>query len=45
MGRVRDALAHGTDRARRAAQATMALVRDALDLGYLDKFHHTGPGR
>jgi tryptophanyl-tRNA synthetase len=45
MGRVRDALAHGTDRARRAAQATMALVRDALDLGYLDKFHRSGPGR
>ena len=38
MGLVRDALAHGTDRARKAAQATMALVREALDLGYLDKF-------
>jgi tryptophanyl-tRNA synthetase len=38
MGLVRDAVAAGTDRARRAAQHTMALVRDALDLGYLDKF-------
>ena len=38
MGLVRDALAAGTERARREAQATMALVRDALELGYLDKF-------
>lgn len=38
MGLVRDALADGTDRARRAAQTTMALVREALDLGYLEKF-------
>jgi tryptophanyl-tRNA synthetase len=38
MGLVRDALADGTSRARQAAQATMALVRDALDLGYLQKF-------
>jgi tryptophanyl-tRNA synthetase len=38
MGLVRDALAAGTERARREAQATMAMVRDALDLGYLDKF-------
>jgi tryptophanyl-tRNA synthetase len=38
MGLVRDALAHGTDRARQVAQETMALVRDALDLGYLEKF-------
>ncbi len=38
MGLVRDALAEGTDRARKVAQATMALVRDALDLGYLGKF-------
>jgi tryptophanyl-tRNA synthetase len=45
MGRVRDALAHGTDRARRAAQATMTLVRDALDLGYLEKFRRTGSGQ
>lgn len=39
MGRVRDALAAGTERARREARTTMALVRDALDLGYLDRFH------
>jgi tryptophanyl-tRNA synthetase len=39
MGLVRDALAAGTERARREAQTTMALVREALDLGYLDKFH------
>ena len=38
MPLVRDALASGTERARHAAQATMALVREALDLGYLDKF-------
>jgi tryptophanyl-tRNA synthetase len=38
MGVVRDALADGTDRAHRAARATMALVREALDLGYLEKF-------
>jgi tryptophanyl-tRNA synthetase len=38
MGLVRDALADGTARARKAAQTTMAEVRDALDLGYLDKF-------
>jgi tryptophanyl-tRNA synthetase len=38
MPLVRDALAEGTHRARRAAQDTMALVRDALDLGYLEKF-------
>jgi tryptophanyl-tRNA synthetase len=38
MGLVRDALADGTDRARKAAGATMALVREALDLGYLEKF-------
>jgi tryptophanyl-tRNA synthetase len=38
MGLVRDALAAGTERARREAQTTMAMVRDALDLGYLDKF-------
>jgi tryptophanyl-tRNA synthetase len=40
MRRVRDALAEGTDRARRAARMTMALVREALDLGYLEK--HSG---
>ena len=38
MGLVRDAVAAGTDRARQAARVTMALVREALDLGYLDKF-------
>ena len=38
MGLVRDALADGTDRARKAAQATMALVHEALDLRYLEKF-------
>ena len=38
MGLVRDAVADGTARARASARATMALVREALDLGYLDKF-------
>lgn len=38
MGLVRDALADGTDRARKAAQVTMALVHEALDLRYLEKF-------
>jgi tryptophanyl-tRNA synthetase len=38
MGLVRDVVAAGTGRARKAAQATMALVRDALDLDYLEKF-------
>ena len=38
MKRVRDALEDGTSRARKVAQETMALVRDALDLGYLTKF-------
>jgi len=38
MGLVRDALADGTDRARKAARTTMALVHEALDLGYLEKF-------
>jgi tryptophanyl-tRNA synthetase len=37
MGLVRDALESGTTRARAVAQETMAMVRDALDLGYLDK--------
>jgi tryptophanyl-tRNA synthetase len=36
MGLVRDALEEGTSRARTAAQMTMTLVRDALDLGYLE---------
>ena len=38
MPLVRDALAAGTERARREARITMDLVRDALDLGYLDRF-------
>ncbi len=38
MALVRDVLADGTDRTRKVAQATMALVREALDLGYLEKF-------
>jgi len=38
MGLVRDALAVGSDRARKTAQTTMALVREALDLGYLERF-------
>jgi tryptophanyl-tRNA synthetase len=38
MGLVRDALMDGTERARKAAQVTMALVRDALDLKYIEKF-------
>jgi tryptophanyl-tRNA synthetase len=38
MGSVRDALAVGTERARKTAQTTMTLVREALDLGYLEKF-------
>jgi len=38
MGLVRDALAAGTDRARQAARITMELVREALDLGYLEKY-------
>jgi tryptophanyl-tRNA synthetase len=37
MSRVRDALEEGTARARAGAQETMALVRDALGLGYLDR--------
>lgn len=43
MGLVREALAQGTERARRAAEATMTLVHEALDLGYLEKFR--GPDR
>jgi tryptophanyl-tRNA synthetase len=38
MGAVRDALEQGTTRARVVAEETMALVRDALDLGYFKKF-------
>jgi tryptophanyl-tRNA synthetase len=37
MDLVRDALAAGTDRARAAAQDSISLVRDALDLRYLEK--------
>jgi len=38
MGLVRDILAEGTDHARKTAQVTMASVREALDLGYLERF-------
>jgi tryptophanyl-tRNA synthetase len=38
MRMVRDALADGTDRAHKVAQATMTLVREALELGYLEKY-------
>lgn len=38
MGLVRDALENGTNRTRKAARNTMALVREALDLGYLKRF-------
>ena len=41
MGLVRDALAAGTERARKTAQSTMASVREALDLGYLEKFRES----
>lgn len=41
MGLVRDALAVGTERARQSAQTTMALVREALDLGYLQRFRES----
>jgi tryptophanyl-tRNA synthetase len=37
MSRVRDALEHGTNRARAIARETMDMVRDALDLNYLGK--------
>ncbi|MDE2669967.1 MAG: tryptophan--tRNA ligase [Chloroflexota bacterium] len=36
MGEVRDALESGTARARATAQETMALVRDAMAINYLD---------
>jgi tryptophanyl-tRNA synthetase len=35
---VRDALEHGTSRGRRLARETMEMVRDALDLNYLEKY-------
>jgi tryptophanyl-tRNA synthetase len=38
MRLVRDALAAGTEAHRSIARETMALVRDALDLGYLEKY-------
>jgi tryptophanyl-tRNA synthetase len=38
MGAVREALEHGTRRAREAAQETMTLVRSALGLRYFDRF-------
>jgi tryptophanyl-tRNA synthetase len=38
MARVRDALEHGTGRARAAARETMERVLDALDLDYLRKY-------
>jgi tryptophanyl-tRNA synthetase len=37
MGMVREALEHGTRRGRVIAQETMAMVRDALDLNYLEQ--------
>lgn len=38
MGMVREALEHGTNRGRLIARDTMEMVRDALDLNYLDKY-------
>lgn len=38
MRLVRDALEQGTSRARQVARETMALTRDALELGYLERF-------
>jgi hypothetical protein len=35
---VRDALEQGTSRARQVAHETMVLTRDALELGYLERF-------
>ena len=37
MARVREALEHGTGRARAIARETMERVHDALDLDYLRK--------
>ena len=37
MPLVREALEHGTARARTIAKETMSMVRDALDLNYLRK--------
>jgi tryptophanyl-tRNA synthetase len=38
MSLVREAVEHGTQRARVIAAETMEMVRDALDLDYLRKF-------
>jgi hypothetical protein len=38
MARVREALEHGTGRARAVARETMERVRDALDLDYPGKY-------
>ena len=38
MARVREALEHGTGRARAIARETMEMVHDALDLDYLRKY-------
>jgi len=38
MRLVREALEHGTKRGRAIAQETMEMVRDALDLQYLEKY-------
>ena len=38
MARVREALEHGTGRARTTARETMERVHDALDLDYLRKY-------
>jgi tryptophanyl-tRNA synthetase len=38
MSLVREALEHGTSRARAIARETMEMVRDALDLNYLRKY-------
>lgn len=38
MGLVRDALAHGTQRGQAIARETMEMVRDALDLRYLNRY-------
>ena len=45
MPLVRDALAAGSARGRVAAQETMALVRDALDINYLEKHRTAGAGQ
>jgi tryptophanyl-tRNA synthetase len=38
---VREALEHGTERSRAIAQETMEMVRDALDLNYLQRAFET----